>query len=158
MCPKVFTFETTLLIDSSRFFGGGWIHDVWRQINRELRRFWFTDINRKSLFLHYIQSACIDVFNTEVTDVRRGCFPFVLFRETIYHSEKMDSGLRLASVNQKRVCRSALTEMKNFARLGTLATVLLRISRDVIFRRGADRVQAVAWSWSREQSAEAFTV
>ena len=48
---------------------------------------WFTDVNRKSLFRHCNQCACVDLFDTEVADVRKGCFPFVLFFETGYNSK-----------------------------------------------------------------------
>ena len=52
------------------------------------------DINRKSLFWHCDQ--CIDVFEIEVTDMRRACFPFLSFHETIhvYNSETVTSGGR----------------------------------------------------------------
>ena len=62
--------------------------------NREFkhRRVWFTDVNRKALFRHCNQWSCVDVFDTEVTDVRRGCFPFVLFRGTIYDTDIVTSG------------------------------------------------------------------
>ena len=39
----------------------------------------------------------------EVVDVRRACFPFVLFLEKIYNSEIVTSG----SLNQKRLCLSS---------------------------------------------------
>ena len=44
--------------------------------------------------LHCNQCACVDVFDTEVMDGRRGCFPFVLFLGTIFKSEIVPSGWR----------------------------------------------------------------
>ena len=48
-------------------------------------------LNRKSPFWYCNQCACVDVFDTEVTDVRRGCFPFLLFRGTAYNSRFRES-------------------------------------------------------------------
>ena len=65
---------------------------VVRSVIRELRTVLFH--SRKSLFRHCNQCACVDRFDTEVTDVRRGCFPLVLLRETIYNSNIVTSGWR----------------------------------------------------------------
>ena len=56
--------------------------------------FGLADINLKSLLWCWNQCACVDVFDTKVTDVRKGCFPFVLFRETRYNPEIETSGWR----------------------------------------------------------------
>ena len=93
--------------DSEEELDGGTRHDLMMNDDkvgrcsllpsiRELkhRRFWFTDVNRKSVFRHCSQCAGVDVFDTEVMDVKRGCLPFVLCLETIDNSEIVTSGWR----------------------------------------------------------------
>ena len=85
-CPASSTLTS---VCGKRYFN----EHSWPSVTTE-SGFWFMNINRNRYFGIAIIAHALMCLERRVTDVTRGCLPFVLFSEAIYNSEIVTSGWR----------------------------------------------------------------